>query len=105
MRFATEHAALLELMFAGKHPRTSSDGLRAASDRAFAAPLAMSHEGQAAGEIVAGDPERVGTVAFAALQGLAAMVNGGMLEDGRSTTWSPRRSSASCSGCARAREL
>ena len=53
--FATEHAALLELMFAGKHR-------------------------PAAGEVVGGEPERVATVAFAAMQGLAALINGGMLD-------------------------
>src|SRR5215207_7310258 len=36
VRFATEHAALLELMYAGKH-RPGADALREAADRAFAA--------------------------------------------------------------------
>ena len=61
-------------------PPRRRDSLRQAADRAFEAPLALIAEGQAAGEVVAGDPEHVGTVAFAALQGLAAMANGGMLE-------------------------
>src|SRR5665648_198223 len=76
--FATEHAALLELMFAGKHRPGADEGLHQAADRAFAAPLALITEGQAAGEVVGGEPERVATVAFAAMQGLAALVNGGM---------------------------
>jgi AcrR family transcriptional regulator len=78
--FATRHAALLELMFAGKHRPGAADSLRGAADRAFEAPLALIAEGQAAGEVVAGDPERVATVAWAALQGLASLVNGGMLD-------------------------
>ena len=78
--FATRHAALLELMFAGKHRPGASDHLRAAADRGFEAPLALIAEGQAAGEVVPGDPERVATVAWAALQGLASMVNSGMLD-------------------------
>ena len=77
MGFAVEHAALLELMFAGKH---RSAGVRAASDRAFSGPLSMIVEGQAAGEVVPGSLEEVATVALAALHGLAAMVNNGMLE-------------------------
>jgi AcrR family transcriptional regulator len=81
VRFATQHAALLDLMFAGKHRPDVSDGLREASERAFAAPIALIVEGQAAGEIVPDDPERIATFAFAVLQGLAAMINGGMLDD------------------------
>ena len=77
MGFAVEHAALLELMFAGKQ---RSAGVRAASDRAFSGPLSMIVEGQAAGEVVPGSLEEVATVAIAALHGLAAMVNNGMLE-------------------------
>ena len=80
VRFATEHAALLELMFAGKHHPDVSDALRSASDRAFAASLAIFTTAQHADEIVEGDVEKVATVAFAALQGLAVMVNGGMLD-------------------------
>jgi AcrR family transcriptional regulator len=76
VRFATQHAALLELMFAGKH---RADRLREAADRAFSAPLALFAAAQQTGEIVAGDPERVGTVALATLQGIAALANNGML--------------------------
>ena len=78
--FATRHAALLELMFAGKHREGAGVALREAADRAFAAPLALIAEGQAAGDVVAGATERVATVAWATLQGLASMANGGMLD-------------------------
>jgi AcrR family transcriptional regulator len=78
VRFATEHSALLDLMFAGKH---RDETLRAASNRAFAAPLALFAAAQASGEIVAGDTERVGIVALATLQGLASLANNGMLGD------------------------
>ncbi len=78
--FATEHAALLELMFAGKHRPGAADSLRQAADRAFDAPLSLIAEGQSAGEVVGGDPQDVGTVAFAAFQGLASLANAGMLE-------------------------
>ena len=79
VRFAVEHAALLELMFAGKQ---RSAGVRAASDRAFAAPLDVITEAQRSGEVVEGELEKVATVVFAAMQGLAVMVSRGML-DGR----------------------
>jgi AcrR family transcriptional regulator len=78
VRFATEHGALLDLMFAGKQ---RADRLREAADRAFAAPLALFVAAQASGEIVAGDPERVGIVALATLQGLASLANNGMLAE------------------------
>jgi AcrR family transcriptional regulator len=79
VRFATEHAALLELMFAGKHRPGAADSLRDAADRAFEAPLALIAEGQATGEVAPGDPERVALVAWATLQGLATMINSQML--------------------------
>ena len=81
VRFATQHAALLDLMFAGKHREGAADSLREAADRAFEAPLALIAEGQAAGHVVPGDPERVAIVTWAALQGLASMVNSGMIDD------------------------
>jgi AcrR family transcriptional regulator len=82
VEFATRHAALLELMFAGKHRPGAADSLRTAADRAFEAPLALFAEAQAAGEVVPGDTERIAIVAWATLQGLASMVNSGMLEGG-----------------------
>lgn len=78
--FATRHAALLELMFAGKHREGADDSLREAADRAFAAPLGLIADGQASGDVVRGDPNGVATVAFATIHGLAALVNAGMLE-------------------------
>jgi AcrR family transcriptional regulator len=72
--FATRHPALLELMFAGKQ-REGADRVRETADRAFAIA-----DAQASGELAAGDPGRVAIVAFATLQGLAAMANGGMID-------------------------
>jgi AcrR family transcriptional regulator len=76
VRFATEHGALLELMFAGKH---RADRLREAADRAFAPTLSLFVAAQAAGHVVAGDTERVGIVALATLHGIASLANNGML--------------------------
>ncbi len=80
VRFATEHAALLELMYAGKHRPDATDELREAADRAFAAPLGLVAEAQATGEVVPGDPARVALVTWAAVHGLAAMANAGLVE-------------------------
>jgi AcrR family transcriptional regulator len=78
VRFATRDAALLELMFAGKY-REESGTLREAADRAFAVMLEVIEQGQAEGALEGGDPERVGRVLFATLQGIAALVTAGML--------------------------
>ena len=67
-------------MFAGKHRPGAADSLRQAADRAFEAPLVADRRGPGAGEVVGGDPQDVGTVAFAAFQGLASLANAGMLE-------------------------
>lgn len=79
VRFATDHAALLELMFTGKHRPGAAEELRAASERAFTAPLELILRGQRSGEVVPGEPERVALAAFATLQGLASMASTGML--------------------------
>lgn len=78
--FSSDHPALLELMFAGKQ-RAGADRVRETADRAFAIALTVIAEAQAAGELAPGDPGRVAIVAFATLQGLAAMANGGMIDE------------------------
>lgn len=80
VRFATQDAALLELMFAGKH-REPAGPLHDAADDAFATVMAVIADGQAAGEILPGEPTAAAMVLFATLQGLASMLNGGMLGD------------------------
>jgi AcrR family transcriptional regulator len=77
--FATRHPALLELMYAGK-ARDGAGAVREAADRTFAIALEAIADGQAAGELPAGDPGRIGIGAFATLQGLATMANGGMID-------------------------
>lgn len=78
--FATTRPALIELMFASKHQAGASPALAQAADRAFAAALAVVADGQAAGAVVPGDPERLAKVAFALLQGLVAIANNDMLD-------------------------
>jgi AcrR family transcriptional regulator len=78
--FATRHPALVALMFATKHADDASPELAEAGERALAPALMTVADGQAAGTVVGGDPERVAIVAFAALQGLVALANNGMLD-------------------------
>jgi AcrR family transcriptional regulator len=79
VRFATRDAALLELMFAGKHGEQSG-ALHEAAESAFSAMLALIEQGQADGALERGEPERVGMVLFATVQGIAALVAGGMVD-------------------------
>lgn len=78
IRFATRDAALLELMFAGKHKQPSGE-LQQAAESAFAVMLELIEQGQREGVLDSGDPERVGLVLFATIQGIAALVTGGMV--------------------------
>ena len=78
VRFATDDAALLELMFASKR-RESSGVLHAAADRSLAVLLELIRQGQAEGALDPGDPERIGLMLFATLQGIAALVTAGIV--------------------------
>ena len=80
VRFATEHAALLELMYAGKHV-PGADALREAADRAFATPLALFTGAFERGEIAADDGMGAALVTWSSFHGLAAMANSGMTGD------------------------
>lgn len=79
LHFATDDAALLELMFAGKH-RQEAGTLQQSAERAFAILLELIEQGQAEGALEPGEPERVGLVLFATIQGIAALVTGGMVQ-------------------------
>ncbi len=79
VHFATRDAALLELMFASKHSG-ESPALHGAADRAFSVMLGLIEQGQAEGALEAGEPERVGLVLFATIQGIATLIAGGMID-------------------------
>ncbi|KIF71714.1 hypothetical protein HY68_29225 [Streptomyces sp. AcH 505] len=77
--FAVEHRALIGLM------HTPKDGwderLRAANDRAFAAPVALLAEARERGDIDADTTGRVDMTVLAVLQGLTVLVATGMAGD------------------------
>jgi AcrR family transcriptional regulator len=77
--FATERPALTGLMFAAKHQADAPPSLAAAADQAFAPAIAAVAEGQAAGEVVGGDPERIALIASASLHGIVVMAGNGMI--------------------------
>jgi AcrR family transcriptional regulator len=78
VRFATRDAALLELMFASKS-EDQAGALHEAADRAFSVILELIAQGQANHVLETGDPERIALVLFATLQGIAALVTGGIV--------------------------
>jgi AcrR family transcriptional regulator len=78
LRFATEDAALLELMFASKH-RPGADRLVEAAAAPFGLMQVVIEQGQAQGHLAPGDPGRVGVLLFATLQGIATLINGNMV--------------------------
>jgi hypothetical protein len=69
-------------MFAGKH-REQSGALNEAAERAFSVMLELIEQGQAEGALEHGEPKRVGLVLFATIQGIAALVSGGMVDAGQ----------------------
>lgn len=79
VRFATRDPALLDLMFAGKHHDTTG-ALHEAAERAFAVMLELIAQGQAEGALEQGEPERVGLILFATIQGIASLVSAGIVE-------------------------
>jgi AcrR family transcriptional regulator len=80
VRFATEHAALLDLRYAGEH-QPGAETLREAADRAFAIPLALFTDAFQRGEIAAADPVGAAVATWSAFHGLAAMANSGLTGD------------------------
>jgi AcrR family transcriptional regulator len=78
-RFATENAALLELMYTSKH-RPGATGIIKAAEAPFGLMSDLIIQGQEQGALQAGDPERTGIVLFATLQGIASIINGNIVE-------------------------
>ena len=73
VEFALKHPALWVLMLEAKHRPGAPRELLEASDAAFSNGPALIKEGQAAGEIVPGDPVRLSLTLSAALQGLISI--------------------------------
>ncbi|MTD53316.1 TetR/AcrR family transcriptional regulator [Amycolatopsis pithecellobii] len=78
-RFATENAALLELMYTSKH-RPDAERLAKAAEAPFGLMNELIIQGQQQGELEEGDPERIGIVLFATLQGIASIINGNIVK-------------------------
>jgi AcrR family transcriptional regulator len=83
VRFATRDAALLELMFAAKNAGEPG-ALPEASERLFTAADDLIRQGQQAGALPPGDPERLRLLLIATLQGIAALIISGRAPAGQS---------------------
>jgi AcrR family transcriptional regulator len=82
VRFATQDAALLDLMFVvkrGPHPAALDD----AFGRLFTAFDDLIRQGQQAGELRPGEPGRVRLLLLAAVLGIAALVTSGSIDGGQ----------------------
>jgi AcrR family transcriptional regulator len=82
VRFATEDAALLELMYAVKRGQHST-ALDDAFARLFITFDDFIRQGQQAGKLEPGDPDRVRLLLLAAIQGIAALVTTGSVDAGQ----------------------
>ncbi|GGP34016.1 TetR/AcrR family transcriptional regulator [Saccharothrix coeruleofusca] len=79
LRFATENAALLDLMYTSKH-RPGATRIIKAAEAPFGLMNDLIVQGQEQGALEAGAPERIGIVLFATLQGIASIVNGNIVK-------------------------
>ncbi len=80
--FATENPALLDLMNATKH-RPEKTGVTRAAESAFSPLVDLIHEGQEREVLRAGHLEEIGTILYATINGLATLVNNGLIAPGR----------------------
>jgi AcrR family transcriptional regulator len=82
IRFATQDAALLELMNVVKRGPHSA-AVDAAFARLFTTFDDLIRQGQQAGELRPGDPDRVRLLLFAAVAGIASLVTSGAVDAGQ----------------------
>jgi AcrR family transcriptional regulator len=78
-RFATENAALLELMYTSKH-RPGATQIVEAAEAPFRLMGELILQGQEEGALQTCAPEQIGIVLFATLQGIASIINGGFIK-------------------------
>ena len=79
--FATENAALFELMHSSKH-RPGATRIVTAAEAAYRPMIELIEDGQAQGALEEGDPARIGIVLFATVLGITTMVNSGVIDVG-----------------------
>ena len=85
VRFATRDPALLDLMFAAKNAGPPA-ALHETPERLFTAVGDLIRQGQQAGQLPPGDPERLLLLLVATLQGIAALVTSGRVQASQTDT-------------------
>jgi AcrR family transcriptional regulator len=81
-RFSTENAALVELMYTSKH-RPGATRIATAAEAPIDQLRDLIVQGQTQGALQDGDPERIGIVLYATLQGIVSIINGQFVEPER----------------------
>jgi AcrR family transcriptional regulator len=81
LEFTTSEANLVDLMFAHKHG-ANGPAVGESAAAAFAPIVETFQSGRADGTLPDGDPERAGLLLLATLQGLAGLVNCGVVPSG-----------------------
>ncbi|MFI6345738.1 TetR/AcrR family transcriptional regulator [Streptomyces sp. NPDC050560] len=82
VRFATENAALTELMNSSKH-RPGATAVAEAAAATFGQIGDLIKDGQERGELEGDDPEETGLIIYATVLGITSMLNSGMIEPAR----------------------
>lgn len=73
VHFALKHPSLYALMLEAKNRPDAPTALLEASERAVSVAADIFTAGQERGEVIAGDPARIGLVGYATMQGLIAV--------------------------------
>jgi AcrR family transcriptional regulator len=81
-RFSTENAALVELMYTRKH-RPDAPRIATAAEAPIEQLRDLIVQGQAQGALQDGDPERIGIVLYATMQGIVSIINSQVVEPER----------------------
>ncbi|MDM7989919.1 TetR/AcrR family transcriptional regulator [Arthrobacter sp. zg-Y877] len=77
--FATENPALLQLMNATKHQPNKAE-VRLSAERAFEPLVDLIREGQDSHILQAGPYEKIGIILYATINGLATLINSGLVD-------------------------
>jgi AcrR family transcriptional regulator len=80
VRFATENAALIDLMSSNRYLANATAAFAQAREMSFAPVRQLIEWGQANGDLAPGDVRRTGTLILATLHGLATMSINGMID-------------------------
>jgi len=79
VRFATDNPALVDLMSTNRYLAEASEELVAAREACFGCVNDLVADGQASGQVIAGDVRQIAMMLLATLQGIAVLANNKML--------------------------